>query len=173
MEFSESLAEWGKMYPHLTRWEALQSWTSADERAAYRSDPDDQSRSALAGPNLASSAFQRFRVDSLIQTANEIDKTAGFPILSPRYRSVYRRLGIDDEIDDPELRAAIARRVIHATIQPTSNFLNAIRARGSINQRAGRRSSSAGTTCINGTADNPRVQIAPMNIWRVHYDFFD
>ena len=40
---------------------------------------------------------------------NEIDKTVGFTILSPRYRAAYRRLGIDDEIDDPELRTAITR----------------------------------------------------------------
>ena len=63
---------------------------------------------------------------SPIQTANEIDKTIGFPILSPRYREAYRRLAIDDKIDDPEPPAAITRRIIHATIQPTSTFMNAI-----------------------------------------------
>lgn len=125
------------------------------------------------GPNLASAAFPRLWVDSPIQTANEIDKAVGFPILSPRYRAAYRRLGIDDDIDDPELRAAITRRVIHATIQPTSTFMNAIRERVSIIQRAGGRSSRVGATYINGAAYNPRVLIALMNIWRVHYNFFD
>jgi hypothetical protein len=112
-------------------------------------------------------------VNSPIQTANEIDKTVGFPILSPRYRNAYRRLGIDDEIDDAELGAAITRRVIHATIQPTSTFMNAIRERVSIIQRAGGRSSRVGAKYINGAAYNPRVLIALMNIWRVHYNFFD
>ncbi len=112
-------------------------------------------------------------VHSPIQTANEIDKTVGFPIMSSRYRAAYRRLGIDDDIDDPELRAAITRRVIHATVQPTSTFMNAIRERVSIIQRAGGRSSRVGATYINGAAYNPRVLIALMNIWRVHYNFFD
>lgn len=172
-EFSEGLAEWRKMYPHLAPWEALQSWTSANLSAAYRSDPIDQSKSSLVGPNLASAAFPRLWVKSPIQTANEIYKTVGFPILSPRYRAAYRRLGIDGEIDDPELRAAITRRVIHATIQPTSTFMNAIRERVSIIQHAGGRSSRVGATYINGAAYNPRVLIALMNIWRVHYNFFD
>ena len=172
-EFSESLAEWREMHPHLMPWEALQSWTSANLRPAYRTDPNDQSRSSWVGPNLASAAFPRLWVHSPIQTANEIDKVVGFPILSPRYRAAYRRLGIDDKIDDPELRAAITRRVIHATIQPTSTFMNAIRERVSIVQRAGGRSSRVGATYINGAAYNPRVLIALMNIWRVHYNFFD
>ena len=172
-EFSESLAEWRKMHPDLTPWEALQSWTSANLSPAYRTDPNDQSINPLVGPNLASAAFPRLWVNSPIQTANEVDKTVGFPILSPRYRAAYRRLGIDDEIDDPDLRAAITRRVIHATIQPTSTFMNAIRERVSIIQRAGGRSSRVGAKYINGAAYNPRVLIALMNIWRVHYNFFD
>ncbi|OWY14569.1 hypothetical protein B6V72_04770 [Thioclava sp. F34-6] len=171
-EFSKSLAAWRKMHPHLAPWETLQSWTSANLSPAYRSDPDDQSRRTLVGPNLASAAFPRLWLNSPIQTANEIDKTVGFPILSPRYRAAYRRLGIDDEIDDPELRAAITRRVIHATIQPTSTFMNAIRERVSIIQRAGGRSSRVGASYINSAAYNPRILIALMNIWRVHYNFF-
>jgi hypothetical protein len=171
--FSESLAMWRKKHPHLKPWEALQSWTSANPRPAYRTNPNNQSRSPWVGPNLASTAFPRLWVHSPIQRANEIDKVVGFPILSPRYRAAYRRLGIDDEIDDPELRAAITRRVIHATIQPTSTFMNAIRERVSIVQRAGGRSSRVGATYINGAAYNPRVLIALMNIWRIHYNFFD
>jgi hypothetical protein len=172
-QFSESLTRWREMHPHLTPREALQSWTSANLSPAYRTDPNDRSRSSWVGPNLASAAFPRLWVNSPIQTANEIDKTVGFPILSPRYRAAYRRFGIDDEIDDPELRAAITRRIIHATIQPTSTFMNAIRERVSIIQRAGGRSSRVGSSYINGAAYNPRVLIALMNIWRVHYNFFD
>lgn len=125
------------------------------------------------GPNLASDAFPRQWVHSPIQTANEIDKTVGFPILSPRYSAAYRRLGIDDKIDDPDLRAAITRRVGMATILPTSTFMNAIRERVSVIERAGGRSSRVGATYINGATYNPRVLIALMNIWRVHYNYFD
>ncbi|MCQ0092071.1 hypothetical protein [Roseovarius sp. M141] len=168
-EFSESLADWRKMHPHLAPWEELQNWTSANLSPAYRTDPNDHSKSSLVGPNLASAAFPRLWVNSSIQTANEIDKTVGFPILSPRYRAAYRRFGIDD----PDLRAAISRRIIHATSQPTSTFMNATRERVSIIQRAGGRSSRVGATYINGAAYNPRVLIALMNIWRVHYNVFD
>jgi hypothetical protein len=58
-EFSESLVKRREMHPHLTPWEALQSWTSANLSPAYRSDPDDQSKSAFVGPILASAAFPR------------------------------------------------------------------------------------------------------------------
>ncbi|WP_050525551.1 hypothetical protein [Pseudorhodobacter aquimaris] len=73
------------------------------------------------GPNLASAAFLRLWGNSPIQTADEIDKLVGFPTLSQHYRAAYPRPGVDDQIDDPELRAAITL----------------------------------------------------MNIWRVHYSFFD
>ncbi len=54
--------------------------------------------------------------------------------------------------------------VVHATIQPTSTLMNAIRERNGIIQRAGGRSFRVGTTYINGAAYNPRVLIALMNI---------
>ncbi len=172
-KFSESLRDWREIHPHLTPWEALQSWTAANLEPAYHTDPNDGTISPWVGANLASAAFPRLWVRSPVQTANELDKTVGFPILSPRYRAAYRRLGINDKIDDPELRAAITRRVVMATIQPTSTFMNAIRERVSIIQRAGGRSARMGGSYINGAAYNPRVLIALMNIWRVHYNFFD
>lgn len=89
------------MHPHLTAWEALQSWTAANLEPADHTDPDDHTASPWVGPNLASAAFPRLWVRSPIQAANEIDNTVGFPILSPRYRAAYRRLGIDEKIDDP------------------------------------------------------------------------
>lgn len=168
--FTESLHEWRQMHPHLTAWEALQSWTAANLEPA---DPDDHTASPWVGPNLASAAFPGLWVRSPIQAANEIDKTVGFPILSPRYRAAYRRLGIDEKIDDPEHRAAITRRVVMATIQPISTYMNAIRERLSTIQRAGGRSARVGGSYINGAAYNPRVLIAMMNIWRAHYNFFD
>ncbi|MCF6432112.1 hypothetical protein [Leisingera sp. MMG026] len=167
--FSKSLKKWREMHPHLKPWEALQTWTSANLKPAYRTNPNDQPKSSWAGPIPASAAFPRIGGHSPIQMANEIDKAVGFPILSARYRAAYRGLGIDD----PELRAAITRRVIHATIQPASTFMNPIRERVSIVQRAGGRSSRVGATYINGAASNPRVLIALMNIWRVHCNFFN
>ncbi len=37
------------MHPDLKPWEALQSWTSANLSPAYRTDPNDQSRSSWGG----------------------------------------------------------------------------------------------------------------------------
>ena len=60
-----------------------------------------------------------------------------------------------------------------ATLQPVSTYMNAIRERVSIIQRAGGRSARNGPSYINGAAYSPRVLIALMNIWRVHCNFFD
>ena len=51
--------------------------------------------------------------------------------------------------------------------------MNATRKRAGIIQRAGCRSSCMGVAYINGTAYNPRVLIALINMWRMHYNFFD
>ncbi|WP_126623190.1 hypothetical protein [Oceaniglobus ichthyenteri] len=60
-----------------------------------------------------------------------------------------------------------------ATLQPVSTFQNALRNRVSIVERAGGRSARKGSSYINGSAYNPRVLIAMLNIWRIYYNFFD
>lgn len=170
-DFRGSFDTWRKAHPMMESWEALQTWTAANLRPAFIQSPDG-SISPWTGSNFASKAFPRLWLHSPIQVANEIDKTVGFPILSPRYRSAYRKLGIE-EITDPELRAAITRRLVMATLQPASTFMNAIRERLSIVQRAGGRSARKGPSYINGAAYSPRVLIALLNIWRVHYNYFD
>jgi len=60
-----------------------------------------------------------------------------------------------------------------ATLQPVSTFQNALRKRVSIVERAGGGSARKGSSYINGSAYNPRVLIAMLNIWRIHYNFFD
>ena len=149
--FQANLNTWRKANPDTSAWDALHSWTEANISPAYRIGRDD---SAEPWPisNFASSAFPRLWLRSPIQTAGEIDKVVGFPILSPRYRNAYRRLGIDQQIDDMELRAAITRRVVMTTLQPASTFMNAIRERLSIVQRSGGRSTRNGPSYINGAA---------------------
>ncbi|MEH6519705.1 hypothetical protein [Sulfitobacter sp.] len=80
---------------------------------------------------------------------------------------------MNDQITDPDFRAAITRRVLMATLQPISTYMNAIRERVSIIQRACGRSARNGLSYINAAAYSPRMLIALMNIWRVHYNFFD
>jgi|GEM_PF-1278775 len=171
-EFRDSFQEWRNMHPDLERWEALASWASANLKPAIKKARNG-SVSPWPGPNFASNAFPKLWISSPVQVANEIDKKVGFPILSPRYRETYRKMGFNDQINDPELRAAITRRVLMATLQPASTYMNAIRERVSIIQRAGGRSARKGPSYINGAAYSPRVLIALMNIWRVHYNFFD
>ncbi len=171
-EFRDSFRKWRSIHPDLERWEALARWTSANLRPAVRKASND-SVSPWPGPSFASASFPQLWISSPAQVANEIDKKVGFPILSPRYRAAYRKLGFNDHINDPNLRAAITRRVLMATLQPASTYMNAIRERVSIIQRAGGRSARKGPSYINGAAYSPRVLIALMNIWRVHYNFFD
>ena len=171
-EFRDGLQNWRDIYPNLERWEALASWTSANLKPAVRKAPNSNVV-PWPGSNFASASFPKLWISSPVQVANEIDKKVGFPILSPRYRADYRKMGINDHITDPDLRAAITRRVLMATLQPVSTYMNAIRERVSIIQRAGGRSARSGPSYINGAAYSPRVLIALMNIWRVHYNFFD
>ncbi len=170
--FETNLASWRAAHSEMTAWEALHGWTAANLAPAFRMARDG-SREPWPGPNFASSAFPRLWLRSPIQAAGEIDKVVGFPILSPRDRDAYWRLGIDDVIDDDELRAAITRRIVMATIQPASSFMNAIRERLSIVERSGGKGARNGPGYINGAAYSPRVLIALINIWRVHYNFFD
>jgi hypothetical protein len=171
-EFHESFDAWREAYPELDYWDALQTWAAANVRPAYQLARDG-TRKKWPGPNFGSKAYPRLWLRSSVPRANEVDKVIGFPILSPRYRAEYRRLGIDDTIQDPDLRAANTRRMTMATLQPVSTFQNALRNRVSIVERAGGRSARKGSSYINGSAYNPRVLIAMLNIWRIYYNFFD
>ena len=171
-EFHVSFDAWRNAYPHLAYWDALQAWAAANTGPAFR-PLRDGTRKPWPGPNFASKAYPRLWLRSPVPRANEVDKVVGFPILSPRYRSEYRKLGFDDTIQDPELRAAITRRMTMATLQPVSTFQNALRNRVSIVERAGGRSARKGSSYVNGSAYNPRVLIAMLNIWRIYYNFFD
>ncbi len=52
--------------------------------------------------------------------------------------------------------------------------MNALRERVSFAQRAGGRASrTGGDSFVNGACYNPRVLIALLNIYRVHYNFFE
>lgn len=107
------------------------------------------------------------------EIAGETQKIVGFPILSPRYRSRLRPLPYHANPTDPELRAALARRVLRATLQPTSTFFNALRTRLALAGRAGDRSTRNGPSFVSGAAYNPRVLIAVLNIYRIYYNWFD
>ncbi len=110
---------------------------------------------------------------SPVQVAGETNKVVGFPILSPRYRGDYRRLGVRGNLDPGPLREAITRRVINATVQPAATFCNALRERVSFARRAGGRAARTGPSYINGACFNPRVLIAVLNIYRIYFNYFE
>ncbi len=171
-EFHISFEVWRDAHPGLGYWDALQAWAAANITPAFQSLRDG-SKSPWPGPNFASKAYPQLWLRSPVPRANEVDKVIGFPISSPRCRSEYRKLGIDDTIQDPELRSAITRRMTMATLQPVSTFQNALRNRVSLVERAGGRSARKGSSYVNGSAYNPRVLIAMLNIWRIYYNVFD
>ena len=170
--FDKAFRSFRTTHPDLEIWEALEIWTAKNLTPAVKTD-----RLGRAVPfpisNFASKAFPSLWLRSPIQASGETNKTVGFPILSPRYRTAYKKLGIQGEIADERLNAAISRRMIQATIQPASTFMNSLRERVSFAKRAGGRSSRTGDTFVNGASYNPRVLIAILNIYRVHYNFFE
>lgn len=131
------------------------------------------SRNPFQSSNFGTRAFPALWVRSPIQAGGETNKVIGFPMLSPRYRRAYRRLGLQDPISNLDLLDAITRRVINATLQPASTFMNSLRDRLAFAKRAGGRGSRSGGTYINGAAYNPRVLIALLTIFRIHYNFFE
>ncbi len=158
--------------PDLEPWQALEKWTAKNMKPAVKTDRFG-TVSHFPISNLTSKAFPSLWMQSPIQASGETNKVVGFPILSPRYRARYKRLGIDSQIEEDELQQAIARRVVKATIQPASTFMNSLRERLTFAKRAGGRSSRSGDTFVNGGCYNPRVLIAILNIFRVHYNFFE
>lgn len=56
---------------------------------------------------------------------------------------------------------------------PASTFMNSLRDRLAFAKRAGGRASRSGGTYITGAAYNPRVLIALLTIFRIHYNFFE
>jgi hypothetical protein len=112
-------------------------------------------------------------VSSPIQASGETNKVVGFPIVRANLRARLKALPFDQNISDPELRLRVARRVERATLQPVSTFINALRERISMAKRAGGRSARNNPSFVNGTSFSPRVLIAILNIFRVHYNWFE
>lgn len=108
-----------------------------------------------------------------MQHFGETDKAVGFPVLRKEYRDRLKRLAFDQEVVEPELRDALARRVLGATIQPVSSFMNSLRMRTGHTQRAGGKSARNGPSYINGTLFNPAVLVAVLKIYRVYFNWFE
>lgn len=159
-------------HPLLEVGEALHFFTKERMVPAHGCDATGKP-APFASSLFVSAAYPELWVRSPLQVAGETNKVVGFPILSARYRSKFRQLKLNEDIQDTVLRSAITRRVINATMQPTSSFMNSLRDRLSYARRATGGSKRSGGTYINGACYNPRILIALLNIFRVHYNFFE
>jgi hypothetical protein len=171
--YNEAFRAFREENPELDPWEALHLWTMSRLVPALRVDADGNEIGAFPISNFASKAIPALWLRSPVQVAGETNKVVGFPILSPRYRGDYRRLGMRGTIPPGPLREAITRRVINATVQPAATFCNALRERVSFARRAGGRAARTGPSYINGACFNPRVLIAVLNIYRIYYNYFE
>jgi hypothetical protein len=131
------------------------------------------SKAPYQSSNYQQGFMPQIWIRSPIQSAGETEKVVGFPLLRSSLRGELERLAFDQEILDPALRARVAWRVWTATLQPVSTFFNSLRERVSLATRAGGRSARTGPAFINGASFNPRVLIAFLNIFRVHYNWFE
>ncbi len=84
-----------------------------------------------------------------------------------------KRLAFNQEPTDRELREALGRRIPRATVQPVSAFMNALRFRLSLADRAAGRPARTGAKYINGASYNPAVSAALLNIFRIHCNWFE
>lgn len=123
--------------------------------------------------NFQSRQFPQIWIRTPAQYYGETQKVVGFPVLRKKYRDPLKKLAFDQKVHDPELRAALTRRALRATIQPVSTFMSSLRRRTSPSKRAGGKGARTGPAYINGAVFNPAVLMAFLNIFRVYYNWFE
>ncbi|MGR3499804.1 MAG: hypothetical protein ACU0E9_13055 [Limimaricola soesokkakensis] len=130
-------------------------------------------RRPFHGSNYRSSLFPQLWVRSVAHSHGELDKVVGFPIL-PRYiRWRTKQLPFDAAELGKDLREDLAPFVYKATLQPASTFMNALRTRLSMADRAGSGGARVAGSYIQGAVFNPATLISLINIFRVQYNFFE
>lgn len=107
------------------------------------------------------------------QASGELDKVVGFPVVPKVLRRHLKALPFDADDLDADLRKELSNFVYEATLQPTSTFMNSVRERLSAAGRAGSGGARVGGSYIQGAVFNPKTLISLLNIFRVHYNFFE
>ena len=118
-------------------------------------------------------AFPKIWVRSPTQASGELDKVVGFPIVPKALRNRLKALPFDATGLEEELREELAELVWKATMQPASTFMNSVRERLSAAGRAGSGGARVGGSYIQGAIFKPKTLISLLNIFRVHYNFFE
>lgn len=123
--------------------------------------------------NYKINAFPSLWVRSPTQASGEIDKVVGFPILPRAMRRSMKSLPDNPEDILREMREELAPWIYKATLQPVSTFMNSLRERLSSADRAGHGGARVGGSYVQGAIFNPKTLIQLLNIFRVHYNFFE
>lgn len=123
--------------------------------------------------NYEIDSFPKVWIHAPTQASGEIDKTVGFPILPRALRRELKKVPFNVEKLSDEMKSELAPWVYKATLQPVSSFMNALRERLSAAQRTGGGGARMTGTYIQGAIYNPRILIALVNIFRIHYNFFE
>ncbi len=123
--------------------------------------------------NYQSGTFPSLWVRSPTEASGEIGKVVGFPIVPSPLRQTLKRLSFNQATLSPDLRQEIAPWIYKATLQPVSTFMNSLRERISVADRAGSGGARIGGSYIQGAIFNPKTLVSLLNIYRVHYNFFE
>ncbi|MCA1776724.1 MAG: hypothetical protein LC676_14280 [Loktanella sp.] len=118
-------------------------------------------------------AFPKIWIRSPTQASGELDKIVGFPVVPTALRIHLKSLPFNATELGEELREELAELVWKATLQPASTFMNSVRERLSAARRAGSGGARVGNSYIQGAIFNPKTLISLLNIFRVHYNFFE
>jgi len=161
-----------KRGPDVLDRELLEEFCAARMSTAYKLERNGTKHSH-AIVNFRSRQFPQVWIRSPAQYFGETEKVVGFPVLKKQYREPLKKLAFDQEVADPDLRAALTRRALRATIQPVSTFMASLRQRTSPTERAGGRGARTGPAYINGAVFNPPVLMAFLNIFRIYYNWFE
>ncbi len=123
--------------------------------------------------NYQNSTFPQLWVRAETQSSGELDKVVGFPILPRHVRWPLKSLPVDACDIEGALKEDLAPFIYKATLQPVSTFMNALRQRLSVADRAGRGGARLGGSYVQGAVFNPATLISLLNIFRVQYNFFE
>lgn len=125
------------------------------------------------GSNFHSASFPGLWVRSPTEASGEIGKVVGFPIVPRPLRQSLKNHPFAQDVLDQQLSQDIAPLVYKATLQPVSTFMNSLRQRMSFAQRAESGGARIGGSYIQGAIFNPKMLVSLLNIYRVHYNFFE
>lgn len=131
---------------------------------------DDRFLPDLRSYRLVGRRVSRLWVSAPTQASGELDKVVGFPILPRHLRREVKNIPFDGLLDT-DVRGELAPWVYKAPLQPASTFMNSLRDRLSLADRAGSGGARIRGSYVQGAIFNPVMLISIINIFRINYNF--